>query len=91
MIKWFIPTLVVAPLFAFAETATYDVSGMTCNSCVKAIKAQVCKMDGVEKCDVSIGKIVLSTKEGVSLDEQKVKEAVSRAGEYKVTKPSTQK
>ncbi|WP_413288219.1 heavy-metal-associated domain-containing protein [Bdellovibrio sp. HCB337] len=89
--KWLIPALLILPISSFAETTTYDVTGMTCNSCVKAIKAQVCKMDGIEKCEVSLGKIMLSTKEGITLNEQSVKEAVGRAGDYKVSGSSTKK
>lgn len=89
--KWLIPVLMLLPLFSFAETISYDVSGMTCNSCVKALKAQVCKIEGLEKCDISIGKMTLSTKAGTSLNDQKVREAVSRAGDYKITGSTTQK
>ena len=91
MTKWLIPALFLFPLSSFAETATYDVSGMTCNSCVKAIKASVCKTEGIEKCDVTIGKLVISTKPGVVVDEQKIKDAVVRAGDYKVTGSTTKK
>jgi len=82
--KWLVPVLLALPLSAFAETNTYEVSGMTCNSCVKALKAQVCKLDGIEKCDITIGKMVLSSKAGTPLNETKIKEAVAHAGDYKV-------
>lgn len=89
--KWLIPTLLILPFSSFAETTTYEISGMTCNSCVKAIKAQVCKMEGLEKCEVSVGKLVLSTKAGATVNEQSVKEAVGRAGDYKVSGSTTKK
>ena len=89
--KWLIPALLLLPVSVFAETTTYDVAGMTCSSCVKMIKATVCKTEGVEKCDVSIGKVVITTKPGTTIDEQKIKEAVVRAGDYKVTGSSTKK
>lgn len=73
-----------APL-AFADTYSYDVTRMTCNSCVKAIKAQVCKLENVETCDVTIGKVVLKSKTGSKLDFAKIQEAVTRAGEYQIS------
>ena len=85
MTKWLIPALFLFPLLAFAETATYDISGMTCGACVKMIKAKVCKIEGLEKCDVTIGKVVVSTKAGTPVDDQKIKDAVVHAGDYKVT------
>lgn len=68
-----------------AETITYDVKGMHCGSCAKAIKAEVCKMDGLEKCDVTIGKVVISPKTGVTISQDQIQAAISKAGEYKVT------
>ncbi len=76
---------ILFPLFALAAPSTYNVSGMTCGSCVKAVKAQVCKLDGVEKCEVKIGKVVLTPKAGFTLDDKKISAAVEKAGEYKVT------
>lgn len=76
---------------ALAETITYNVEGMHCGSCAKAIKAQVCKMDGLEKCDVSVGKVVISTKEGISISQDQIQAAISKAGEYKVIGSSKSK
>jgi mercuric ion binding protein len=89
--KWLLPVLMILPTFAFAETTTYEVSGMTCNSCVKALKAKVCKLDGVEKCEISVGKMILTPKAGATLDQQKVSEAVTSAGAFKVTSSAAKK
>ncbi|MGZ3772696.1 MAG: heavy-metal-associated domain-containing protein [Pseudobdellovibrionaceae bacterium] len=70
---------------ALAETITYNVEGMHCGSCAKAIKAQVCKMDGLEKCDVTMGKVIISPKTGVTISQEQIQTEVSKAGEYKVT------
>ncbi|MFS4460551.1 heavy-metal-associated domain-containing protein [Bdellovibrio sp. HCB2-146] len=70
---------------AHADTTTYDVAGMHCGSCAKSIQAQVCKMDGIEKCDVTVGKIVISSKKGVVLSQDQIQAAVSKAGDYKIT------
>lgn len=90
MTRLLLPLLMLLPLSSFAETSTYEVSGMTCGVCVKAVQAQVCKMEGVEKCDITVGKVVLSTKSGVALDAKKVSDAVERAG-YKVTGSTSKK
>ncbi|WP_374079120.1 heavy-metal-associated domain-containing protein [Bdellovibrio bacteriovorus] len=70
---------------ALAETITYNVEGMHCGSCAKAIQAQVCKMDGLDKCDVTVGKVVISPKKGISISQDQIQAAISKAGEYKVT------
>ncbi|MEN0058487.1 MAG: heavy metal-associated domain-containing protein [Bdellovibrio sp.] len=70
--------------FAQAETVTYAVEGMHCGSCAKAIKAQVCKMEGLASCEVSVGKIVVSSKNGANISQDQIQEAVAKAGEYKI-------
>ncbi|WII71452.1 heavy metal-associated domain-containing protein [Bdellovibrio sp. 22V] len=76
---------------ALAETITYNVEGMHCGSCAKAIQAQVCKMDGLEKCEVSVGKVVISPKAGINFSQEQIQAAISKAGEYKVTGSSKSK
>lgn len=76
--------LMMAPM-ALAETVTYNVEGMHCGSCAKAIKSQVCKMDGLEKCDVTMGKVVISPKNGIQISQDQIQAAISKAGEYKIT------
>lgn len=76
---------------ALAETITYNVEGMHCGSCAKAIKAQVCKMDGLEKCDVTVGKVVISPKTGINISQDQIQAAISKAGEYKIIGTSKDK
>lgn len=76
---------------ALAETITYNVEGMHCGSCAKAIKAQVCKMEGLESCDVTLGKVVISPKTGVAISQDQIQSAVSKAGEYKIIGSSKSK
>lgn len=61
---------------AQAETKSYTMSGMTCGSCVKSVSAQVCKLPGVEKCEVDINKMTLTGK----LDDKAISQAVEKAG-----------
>ncbi|MCE3011285.1 MAG: heavy-metal-associated domain-containing protein [Proteobacteria bacterium] len=71
---------------AFAETAKMEISGMTCGGCVKAIKAKVCKIEGLADCKVDVGSMELVSKEGTKIDLKKVEELVKSAGDYAVTK-----
>lgn len=75
----------ILPALAFAGSSTYTVSGMTCKSCVKAVKAQVCHLDGVAKCEVTVGKVVLTPKPGAKIDDLKVSKAIERAGDFQMT------
>jgi copper chaperone CopZ len=70
---------------AFAESTSYDIEGMHCGSCAKSIQAQVCKLDGVEKCDVTVGKVMISAKKGITLSQDQIQAAISKAGDYKIT------
>ncbi|UOF02572.1 heavy-metal-associated domain-containing protein [Bdellovibrio reynosensis] len=86
--------VLAALLFAqisFAETTTYKVEGMHCGSCAKSIKAHVCKMEGLEKCEVSVGKVVISPKAGVIIPQEKIQAEMSKAGDYKITGSETSK
>lgn len=76
--------LFLAPL-AQAETTTYKIAGMHCGGCVSMIKSTVCGLEGVDKCEVSIGKVVISPKTGITITDEQIKAAVSKAGDYKVT------
>lgn len=85
MKKALVLTALLLSQTALAETITYNVEGMHCGSCAKAIQAQVCKMDGLDKCDVTVGKVVISPKKGINISQDQIQTAISKAGEYKVT------
>ena len=74
-----ITALLIQP--AQADTRTYDIKGMHCGGCVSMIKDQVCKLPGVESCDVKMNKVTLK---GGGLDDNAVKAAVAKAGDYSV-------
>lgn len=76
---------------ALAETTTYKVEGMHCGSCAKSIKAHVCKMEGIEKCEVTVGKLVISPKAGVTISQEQIQTEMSKAGDYKITGSETAK
>lgn len=85
MKKALVLTALLLSQTVLAETITYNVEGMHCGACAKAIKAQVCKMDGLEKCDVTMGKVVISPKTGININQDQIQAAISKAGEYKIT------
>lgn len=76
---------------AFAETTTYDVKGMHCGACAKMIQSKVCALEGVQKCEVSMGKVVIEPKAGVKISQDQVQSKMSEAGEYTITGSKTQK
>lgn len=91
MTKFLIAGILFLAPAAFAESTTYNVEGMHCGSCAKAIKAQVCKMDGLESCEVTVGKVVVSPKSGVTISQDQIQAAISKAGEYKIVNPPKSK
>ena len=85
MLRSILVLSVFSAISAFADTTTFKVEGMTCAACVKNVKAAVCgKMEGVEKCDVQVGSVTLTTKKGVSIDAKKVEDLITSDGQYKV-------
>lgn len=66
-----------------AETKVYEVKGMHCEECAKTISDMVCKIPGVEKCQVEVGKMTLTAKH---LDDAAVQKTLGEAGRYKVVK-----
>ncbi len=91
MKKAFIIATLLISQTALAETITYNIEGMHCGSCARSIKAQVCNMEGLEKCEVSVGKLVISPKAGVTISQDQIQAAVTKAGEYKIIGSSKSK
>ena len=60
--------------------ATYSVTGMTCDHCVKAVESEVGKLPGVGavSVDLTAGRVTLRSHEPV--DPAAVKAAVEEAG-----------
>lgn len=57
----------------------FEVQGMSCNHCTKAITAEVTEVDGVQAVDVDL-EAGLVTVTGEELAEQVVREAIVLAG-----------
>ena len=63
-----------------STTSTYRVEGMTCDHCVRAVRAEVAEVPGVVDVQVDLaGKSVTVTSEG-AVDDEAVRAAVEEAG-----------
>ena len=61
-------------------TATYQVTGMTCDHCVRAVTTELVLLEGVRSVDVDLAQgAVTVTSEG-PLDREEVREAIDEAG-----------
>ena len=60
--------------------ATYSVTGMTCDHCVRAVETEVAKIAGVDsvRVDLAAGQVTLRSDDPV--DPAEVKAAVEEAG-----------
>lgn len=63
-----------------SQTATYSVSGMSCQHCVDAVTAEVGKLDGVERVEVDLGAGTVAVTSEAPLDPGSVRAAVDEAG-----------
>ena len=63
-----------------STTSTYRVEGMTCDHCVRAVRAEVAEVPGVVDVEVDLAaKSVTVTSEG-QIDDAAVRAAVAEAG-----------
>lgn len=69
---------------AWAEEPVYHlgVDGLACPFCAYGIEKQVQKLDGVAQVDTSVkqGRVIVTMKDGKTLDEAQAKQAVEKAG-----------
>lgn len=86
MKKLFICIALLLPSLSQAEEYNYKVKGMHCGGCVKAIKAKVCNMEGIDKCDVEVGSLKITTKNNIKFTPEQIQQAVEKAGEYSIEK-----
>ena len=61
------------------NTKTYQVSGMTCGHCVKAVSEEVGQVSGVFHVSVDLDKGLVTVK-GSGIDDAAIKAAVDEAG-----------
>jgi copper ion binding protein len=65
-------------------TATYTVSGMTCDHCVASVRDEVGRVDGVTAVDVELATGTVTVESERPVDPAAVAAAVDEAG-YEVT------
>ena len=61
-------------------TATYTVTGMTCDHCVRAVTEEVSKLDGVQDVHVDLATGAVTVASTQPLDDARVRAAVDEAG-----------
>lgn len=69
---------------AEGTTATYTVTGMTCEHCVRAVTEEVLTLDGVTSVTVDLDSGRLEVHSDAPVDFDRIVEAVAEAGEYTV-------
>ena len=60
--------------------ATYSVTGMTCDHCVRAVRAEVGKVPGVASVSVDLGAAQITVVSEQPLEAAAVRAAVEEAG-----------
>lgn len=61
-------------------TATYQVAGMTCDHCVRAVTTEFVLLPGVRSVDVDLAEGSVTVTSDGPLDLEQVREAVDEAG-----------
>lgn len=61
-------------------TATYQVTGMSCDHCVNAVKSEVGQLPGVTDVDVDLAAGSVTVTSDGPVDEGKFAEAIDEAG-----------
>lgn len=61
-------------------TATYRVTGMTCDHCVRAVTEEVGRLPGVSGVAVDLPSGTVTVSSDVPLDQEAVRAAVDEAG-----------
>jgi copper chaperone len=62
------------------STATYTVTGMTCDHCVRSVSEEIGELPGVTSVDVALGTGTVTVTSDTLLDTAAVRAAVEEAG-----------
>ena len=63
-----------------SQTATYTVTGMTCEHCVASVREEIGEIDGVSGVDVDLTTGAVTVRSERPLEREAVKAAVEEAG-----------
>lgn len=66
-------------------THTYNITGMTCGSCVARVKSELLKLGDVQSADVQLASPQATITMGKHISTAALQEAVHKAGHYSVT------
>ena len=61
-------------------TTTYQVTGMTCDHCVRAVTTELIMLPGVRSVDIDLGEGAVTVTSDDPLDLEEVREAIDEAG-----------
>lgn len=61
-------------------SATYQVTGMTCDHCVRAVTTELIMLPGVRSVDIDLGEGAVTVTSDEPLDPEVVREAIDEAG-----------
>ena len=61
-------------------TVTYQVTGMTCDHCVRAVTTELVLLEGVRSVDVDLAQGAVTVTSDGPLDREEVREAIDEAG-----------
>jgi copper chaperone len=61
-------------------TATFTVTGMTCDHCVRSVQSEVAKIDGVTDVDVDLASGQVTIESATHVDPAVIVAAVDEAG-----------
>jgi copper chaperone len=61
-------------------TTTYQVEGMTCDHCVRAVTTELIMLDGVRSVDVNLPEGAVTVVSEAPIDLEDVREAIDEAG-----------
>ena len=70
-----------------ASTATYHVTGMTCQHCVHAVTEELAGLDGVSSVEIDLvpgGESLVTVASDAPLAEEAVAAALDEAGDYHI-------
>ena len=61
-------------------TTTFQVTGMTCDHCVRAVTTELVLLEGVRSVDVDLAQGAVTVTSDGPLDREEVREAIDEAG-----------
>ena len=63
-----------------STTQTFTVVGMTCDHCVRSVREELARIDGVESVDVDLASGAVTVESSAPIPENTVAAAVDEAG-----------